>query len=209
MTVVEQPPKQASKMLTAEVFWDLSQRSEDDVRMELIEGELITVPPAGGELGEVVLEIGSLTRGFVKANRLERVVGAETGFILGRDEERKPAVLAPDAAFIHKTRARYGLPSNFVPYASDLAVEVISLSEAAEHIQKKVSLYLKAGTKAVWGLYPTSRSVAVYTLSGGRIYMETDVLEGGEVLPGFSVPGADLFPRIDLEEDAPANDSEA
>lgn len=92
---------------------------DDTVRMELDQGELITMPQAGEEHGNIGLEIGAVLRNFVKADRLGKVYGADTGFRLADD-----IVRAPDAAFVRRERVDSVRGQGFAKGAPDLAVEV-------------------------------------------------------------------------------------
>ncbi len=76
----------------------------------------------------------------------------------------------------------------------DLAVEVVSPGDTDEAVQMKVLDYLRAGTQAVWVISPRTRTVMVYTsFQAIRVLVEDDVLDGGEVVPGFTLAVAQLF----------------
>lgn len=128
---------------------------------------------------------------FVEANRLGVVVTGEAGFQLGPDELR-----GADVAFIQQARlSAIKEPGKYIPFAPDLAVEVVSPGDTASEVQKKIDLYLKAGTQLVWVIYPELRRVTMFDAQG-RVELLTDssVLGGGNILPGLSIPVADLFP---------------
>ncbi len=59
----------------------------------------------------------------------------------------------------------------------------------------KVRLYLKAGARLVWVVYPEERVIDVYRPGGPLLTLEReeDVLDGGDVLPGFAVAIRDVF----------------
>jgi Uma2 family endonuclease len=80
--------------------------------------------------------------------------------------------------------------------APDLAVEVVSPSNTAAEILDKVADYLDAGSRLVWVVEPTGRRVTVYR-SRNEIHLlqEDGALDGYDVLPGFSVPVAEIFAR--------------
>src|SRR5579872_5298416 len=76
-------------------------------------------------------------------------------------------------------------PAKFWPFAPDLAVEVISPGDAAEEIQDKIREWFAGDAKAVWVLYPRSRTVHVYSApTDVRILQEADTLIGDSVVPG-------------------------
>jgi Uma2 family endonuclease len=104
-------------------------------------------------------------------------------------------VRAPDAAFVSAARlvgkTRRG---GFFEGAPDLAVEVASPNESAEEIQDQVIDYLSAGTRMVLYLHPRSKTITVYrALDNIRVLTLNDALDGGDVLPGFSVTLKEIF----------------
>jgi Uma2 family endonuclease len=82
-----------------------------------------------------------------------------------------------------------------VPFAPDIAVEVLSPSESAMDVRRKVRDYLSGGSKEVWLLDHANGEVLVQTVGGIRILQETDILES-PLLPGFSVAVADLVVNV-------------
>jgi len=78
--------------------------------------------------------------------------------------------------------------------APDVAVEVLSPSDASTAVQQKMHEYLTSGAKLVWVVDPALRSVTVYRADGSaRVLRSGDTLEGEDVLVGFSVRLAELF----------------
>jgi Uma2 family endonuclease len=182
------------KFYTADDLWDLSHLPEyDEIRLELSEGNLIIMAPAGGKHGGLAGEIYVYVHQYVKTNKLGYVTAAETGYILDKNPSGKDTVRAPDVGFVRGERLPEGLPDGFIPFAPDLAVEVASPNESGDDIQDKVLDYLRYGTRAVWYFYPKSRTVNVHTKEGTRTITEDEVLDGGDALPGFSLRVGDVF----------------
>ncbi len=104
---------------------------------------------------------------------------------------------APDAAFISKARlATITQPDKFLPFPPDLAVEVVSPGDTATEIQDKVNLYLEAGTRLVWVIYPDLRQAVVHRANRtAQTILYEGVLDGEDVLPGLSIALSDLFPQ--------------
>ncbi len=76
----------------------------------------------------------------------------------------------------------------------ELAVEIISPGEVWDRHQDKREAYLDAGVKVVWVLDPRTRAVTIYRPGvGPKMVSDQEVLTAPDVLPGFSVPAADLF----------------
>lgn len=121
---------------------------------------------------------------YAEAHKLGIVGGADWDFKLGTNPD---TVRAPDAAFVRADRVPPdGLPPGFWPGAPDLAVEVVSASNTFAEMLEKSQQYLDAGTRLVWLVEPVPRRVTVFQLGERpRFLAADDVLDGGNVLPGF------------------------
>jgi Uma2 family endonuclease len=181
-----------TQLLTADDLWELSHRVGDAKRLELVRGEILEMVPAGGEHGEVAGDIFALIHAHVRKHRLGRVTAAETGYILSRTPD---TVRAPDVGFVSYVRAPKRLTKGYIPFAPDLAVEVVSPGDTAVEIHEKVLEYLRAETRLVWVLYPESKTIVVHSSVGAHTLTEDDTLEGGDVLPGFGVAVREVFPE--------------
>jgi Uma2 family endonuclease len=73
-----------------------------------------------------------------------------------------------------------------------LAIEVVSPSDTAKHLKRKVDAYLEAGSKSVWIVYPEARSVMIHTAGSVR-ELKADQPITDPLLPGFSTPVAAFF----------------
>lgn len=178
-----------TRLYTAEDFWRLSR---DDVRRELVSGEIKMRAPAGGEHGDFGLNIGAMLRAAVRARKLGRAYGADTGFIISRNPD---TVLAPDAAFVRSGRLPGGKsPKTFIPLAPDLAVEVLSPGDSVAKAKRKIDQYLAAGTQIVWLVRPARGTVTVYEKNQKpRDVGIGETLTAGDVIPGFCVAVAEIF----------------
>lgn len=75
-----------------------------------------------------------------------------------------------------------------------MAVEVISPSNSVGELEDKIQMWLEAGTRLVWIISPILSTVTVYrSLIDIQTLTEKDVLDGGDVVPGFKFPVAELF----------------
>jgi Uma2 family endonuclease len=159
---------------------------------ELVRGELAKMTPAGFEHGRIVGLICTKLGSYVERRRLGIVMGAESGFQLARDPD---TVRAPDVAFLQTDRVPGSREVGFFQGAPDLAVEVLSPSDRASQTLAKVRDWLDAGCRAVWVVDPETRTVTVYR---GENRVDTltvsDLLDSQDVVPGFTLPVAELFP---------------
>lgn len=183
-------PEAAPRPVTVEQLEEISR--DRTHRHELLRGELITMSPTGGQHGRFVYQLTIVLGQYISEHDLGAGFGAETGFRLQVD----PAiVLAPDVSFIRKenfTPERDAV--SFVPGAPDLVVEVLSPSDGATYVQKKVETWLHHGAQLVWVVEPETQTVHVYRTDGSVNLLKVgDALNGEKVLPGFSYPLARLF----------------
>jgi Uma2 family endonuclease len=168
-----------------------------DRLFELIDGTLVEKAMGWNE-SELAIIIATLLRNFVSANRLGKVFGSDGMFRLEPEQIR-----IPDVAFISKQRfAGRTLESTaFWELGCDLAVEVISPSNTRREMERKLNDYFAAGVGVVWLVYPKTREVVVYTSANTSLILRgDDVLDGGGLLPGFSVSVSQIFAAIDETE---------
>ena len=160
-------------------------------RYELIKGELRQMAPAGSQHGRIAATIGIRLGLFVENNDLGTTYAAETGFII---DTAPDTVRAPDASFVSKERAEAIDEEGFFTGAPDLAVEVVSPNDRASEVTEKAFDWLRAGAKMVIVLDPKTRTATVYRgLDDVRIFTEDDTIDGGDVVPGWKLPLADVF----------------
>ncbi len=196
MVPTVQPPIHTEKTMTAEELLsfqeDAEKQREDSKRYELTGGELIMMSPAGTRHGRIAMRLGSIIERHVRQHDAGAVYAAETGFQIAHNPD---TVRAPDVAFVARERIPpEGEPDGYWAIAPDLVVEVISPHDSAAYIQEKVIEWLEAGVRSVWVVYPDARSVVVHEPSGHAATLrEDDILDGGDVLPGFSCKVQEIF----------------
>lgn len=82
--------------------------------------------------------------------------------------------------------------------APDLAVEILSPDQDAGRFAAKLRFYLLHGVRLVWVMDPAVRTVTV-SVPGDedeRVRRDDDTLDGGDLLPGFSVPVAEIMAQL-------------
>jgi len=117
-------------------------------------------------------------------------VSTESGYVLARS----PDVLrGPDVAFVRAERL-IGIPDDGWPeLAPDLVVEVVSPSETASQIHRRVRQFLAAGSQSVWVVYPDTQTVDVFESTGQHRVMEIGGTLTTPALPGFELTVAAIF----------------
>ena len=189
MTTTSTTATIANKSLTAD---DLLRLYSEGIRGELIQGEFHPTMSAGVTHGKVVINVAGELRSFIRPRRLGSLMGSDTGILLERDPD---TVREPDIAYISADRMPIGaeIPgySEVVP---DLVVEVASPSDTPQQVEEKARMWLNYGVRLAWTMHPTTRTVNVYPEDGQRFTLtEDDLLDGGDVLSGFTWEVSDIF----------------
>jgi Uma2 family endonuclease len=170
--------------LTLEEFAQLS----DAMRHEISEGELITMAPPKFLHTLVAVAVFELLQAYLKQHGGARAF-PEAGYVLSHDPL---TIRQPDVSVLTAERIRATNVDAYVEGSPELAVEVVSPSHSAQDLEIKVQQYLHSGAKQVWVVYPITKRVHVLG-SQVTVLGETQTLEAGDLLPGFSVKVADLF----------------
>jgi Uma2 family endonuclease len=167
-------------------------RMGDLGRCELIDGRIVRMSPTNYEHGGVEVNLASLLRAFVRPRKLGRVLAGDVGIYTRRNPDR---VRGADVAFITgESYSRRSRGLAFLDVAPELVVEVLSPEDRAMDVTQKHREYFAIGVRLVWLADPEAHVVSVYrSLSDVRERKEGDRLTGGDVLPGFEVPVAEIF----------------
>jgi Uma2 family endonuclease len=178
----------ATKLVTVN---DLEAFGEDDVRRELLEGELIEMSPTSAGHWVVTSRLLLSLADYLKTSAVGHLWGAETGFIIQRDPD---TVVSPDIAI---TTADTGQKptiddKGYVTELPILVVEIKSPTDREAQIARKLGLYLAAGVPEVWWVRPQQRQISVH-----RPDAATETIVDGSLqsprLPGYQFGVWDLF----------------
>jgi Uma2 family endonuclease len=182
----------AKKRMTAEEFCDWVHRPENANKwFELVRGEAIELPPPMKLHGVVAINAGGLLRAYTIARNKGYVTGNDAGVILERDPD---TVRGPDVALYEDAESFEELHPKYGEFPPRLAVEVLSPSDRADRVQRKITDYLRNGVELVWVVDPETRTVTVYRPDNGpRLFQEAEELTGEDVLPGFRCRVSDFF----------------
>jgi Uma2 family endonuclease len=175
------------RRLTAEEFEAFAlQPANKDKRLELIAGEIIEVV-SNQEASWLALRIGYFISSYLDQHPIGYATGADGGYQVGDNR------CIPDVGYISKSRQPKRTKVAYNPQPPDLAVEVISPSDTMRDILAKVANYLAAGT-VVWVFFYDTTEAQVY-VPGQPVRMLSieDTLDGGDILPGFTLPLKKVF----------------
>ena len=170
---------------------DVEQR--EDILCELVEGVLLEKCMGINE-SSIGMYLGGLLAEFVRLRNLGIVTG-EAGAV----ELMPDLVRIPDICFIDWDRlpGRRRSTSRVPRLAPNLAIEILSRSNTPGEMARKRRDYFGAGVELVWEIDPEDRSVVDYTSAGATALGPADSLDGGTVLPGFTLAVAELFAELD------------
>ena len=179
----------ASRIMTAD---ELLAMPDDGHRYELVKGELTEkMPPPGYQHGAVAGRFATALGNYSDENDYGAVVD-NAGFLLETDPD---TVLAPDVAWVAPGRVIASAPG-YPAIVPDLVVEVKSPNDMLRAMAEKAQLWLRYGSREVWVAVPSPISVTRYRHGQPPVTLyEDDILDGGDLLPGFSIPVWRLFRR--------------
>jgi Uma2 family endonuclease len=188
--------------LTDEQFAQLTAANQD-LQLELTaKGELIIMPPTGGETGnrnfEVYIDLGIWNR----QTRLGKAFDSSTGFRLPKGGTR-----SPDASWVRIERwnaLTQEQRKKFLPLCPDFAVELVSETDSeavaslraseVEETRSKMQEYVDNGLRLGWLINPRTRQVEIYRPNQAvEVLQSPATLSGEDVLPGFLLDLQPIF----------------
>jgi Uma2 family endonuclease len=170
--------------LTDEQFFQLCQANRDLRFERTATGELIIMPPTGGETGNRNGRLNQQLFNWSDQDSTGIAFDSSSGFKLPNGADR-----SPDASWVKMERwdaLTQEQKTRFLPLCPDFVVELLSPSDSLRDAQEKMREYRDNGARLGWLINRKSRQVEIY-----RIGKEVEVLEspnslsGEDVLPGF------------------------
>ncbi len=178
--------------LTDDQFYELCQVNRD-LRLErTATGEIIIMPPAGGETGHRNIKLAFQLEAWSSQNDLGLAFDSSTGFKLPNGAER-----APDASWIKRDRwnsLNAEQKRKFPPLCPDFVIELRSETDSIKTLQLKMKEYIDNGTKLGWLIDPKTQKVEIYRQGKQvEILQNPASLSGEDVLPGFVLNLSSVF----------------
>jgi Uma2 family endonuclease len=189
MSTVTSP---ATKLMTADEFFDFVHRPENHDRFfELEGGVVIDMPPPGELHGYVCGNVGRILGNFTFQRGRGYVCTNDTGVVLETDPD---TVRGIDVTLYDEPRKYDELTPRYAKSLPTLAVEVLSPDDRPGKMMRRVAQFLRQGILLVWVFDPEACDVTVHR-PGKEPYVlgRDEELTGDEVLPDFRCRVADLF----------------
>ncbi len=178
-----------AKLYTVDEFEQFIDLPENADRLfELIDGEIAEKVPTE-EHSIVAGNIYAALRAFVKPRNLGRVLFEVRHQLTGDTENSR----LPDVEFTRAERVQPVVKRGAVPQLPDLAVEVKSPTDRAAVMRRKALYYLENGVQLVCLVYPDTQRIEVLGPDTLKTLIMGDTLDGGDVLPGFTLSVKDVF----------------
>jgi Uma2 family endonuclease len=155
-------------------------------------GELIVMPPVGGESGNAESELGGELFVWNRQTRLGKIFSSSTVFVLPNGAQR-----SPDAAWVELSRWEALTPeqrAKFPPLAPDFVIELRSATDRLPPLQAKMEEYRSNGVRLGLLIDPKNKQVEIY-----RSGQEPEILESptsidcDEVMPGFILSMSEIW----------------
>ncbi len=149
--------------------------------------------PAGGRHGRIAGRVFQLLANHVYDRKLGCTFAAETGFLISTNPD---TVRAPDAAFVRQEKMdTLDDDSGFLPFAPDLAVEVVSPNDTFADVESKAFMWLESGTRLVLVVEPESQTVHAFrSRQNITVLTATEILDASDAVAGWSVQVSEFFP---------------
>ena len=182
--------------LTREQFYQLCEENPDLKLERNAQGELIIMPPTGGETGRSNVNLILQVASWNEQNQLGEVFDSSTGFTLPSGADR-----SPDVSWVEKSRwdaLTKEQKEKFLPLCPDFVIEIMSPNDSLKKTQKKMQEYIENGCRLGWLINRKKQEVEI-----SRPGQDVEVLKfprtisGENILPGFALNSAKKFGNKD------------
>jgi Uma2 family endonuclease len=173
-------------------FEEFERLPEDAYKCELLEGELIQMPPADLEhakLSKIIFLL--LLEAVEKAHARDEAAGLGEVFHEAGYKLSGRSYVQPDVSITYASHAH----AKYLNGAPAIAVEVISESNTAREMGKKLALYFRYGAREVWHVYRDPLYFVVHFADSSRTVREGSITT--PLLPGFELPLGSLEALIE------------
>ncbi|MDJ0715557.1 MAG: Uma2 family endonuclease [Prochloraceae cyanobacterium] len=170
--------------VTPEQFKQLAIANRDVCLERTATGEIIIMPPTGGNTGKRNIEISFQLQAWTRQTNLGVAFDSSTGFCLPNGAYR-----SPDAAWVSKAKwdkLTLQQQETFPPLCPDFVIELRSATDNMEPLRRKMEEYMDNGASLGWLIDPKNKLVEVWRRDRGvEVFDRPTSLSGENILPGF------------------------
>jgi Uma2 family endonuclease len=170
--------------LTREQFYQLCEENPDLKLERNPQGELIIMPPTGGETGRSNVNLILQVASWNEQNQLGEVFDSSTGFTLPSGADR-----SPDVSWVEKSRwntLTKEQKEKFIPLCPDFVIEILSPNDSLKKTQQKMQEYIENGCSLGWLLNRKKQEVEISRPEQDvEILKLPQIISGENILPGF------------------------
>jgi Uma2 family endonuclease len=170
--------------LTREQFYQLCEENPDLKLERNAQGELVIMPPTGGETGKSNSTINAQIWFWNDQNQLGEVFDSSTGFTLPSGADR-----SPDVSWVEKSRwdaLTKEQKEKFLPLCPDFVIEILSPNDSLKKTQMKMQEYIENGCRLGWLINRKKQEVEIYRPGQDvEVLKIPQTLSGESILPGF------------------------
>jgi Uma2 family endonuclease len=155
-----------------------------DLRLELTkDGELLVMPPVGGESSRKNLDLATDVNIWNRQTNLGQAFDSSAGYDFTAFGGGK---LSPDVSWIEQSRLERIEIVRFIPVVPDFVIELRSATDNLKPLQEKMQEYRRLGVRLGLLVDPKNKQVEVYRLGQEVVVLESpSAIDCGEVMPGF------------------------
>ncbi len=180
------------RKLSDDDFFDFCQANRDWRIERTSDGDIIIMPPTGGETGERNFNLTGMFHAWVRTDGTGKGFDSSTGFILPNGAER-----SPDLAWVRVSRwnaLTERQRERFAPLCPDFVVELWSPSDSLTTLQAKMEEYIQNGAELGWLIDPFEKKVHVYRPQAQVECLDNPATVSGEpLLKGFVLDVRELW----------------
>ena len=172
-------------------FEEFERLPDEPGKCELLEGEVVRMPPAKRKHMKTTERLYLLLREAVRDLRRRRPelglgeVHMEMGYRMGSAPQ---SWLQPDVSITHADQSG----DDYYEGAPLVAIEVASDAQSAAHLEAKAQMYLSHGGREVWLVYPKTGHVWICR-TGKPAVEQQEIAIRSDVLPGVEIRSDDIF----------------
>jgi Uma2 family endonuclease len=172
---------------------DLEQFPDDGKRRELVDGKIVEWGVTTRFHGYFLNALAHILTGYVLEHGLGAVVAGDP---LVQVQASVYDARGPDVAFYARHRIPPDRNASSTAVAPDLVIEVLSPTDRAVEVERKIADWLRAGVRLLWYVNPETGVTMVYRGDDIQRVGADDILDGTDVVPGFRLRIRDVLDRF-------------